>query len=253
NESNFTAIISTVALTLWAFIGLESASIPAESINNPKHTIPLATMLGTIIASVIYISSTVAIMGLVHPSILKTSSAPFTVAADALWGPIGGIIIGLGAIIACLGAINGWTLIQGQISYAMANDGLLPTVFRKKSKRGAPYVAIICSSLITTLIVVANYGGTLITMFKFIIELSSIQTLIAFLFCAIARILLLNKTKQSYKTKILVILLSITAFIYGIFAVASSDYAIVYWCMLLMLIGLPVYTLVKNKSNHART
>lgn len=245
--SNFTAIISTISLTLWAFIGLESASIPADSIENPERTIPLATMLGTIIASIIYITSTAAIIGLVNPSVLQFSSAPFTVAAQILWGNIGGAVVGIGAIIACLGAINGWTLIQGQISYAMANDGLLPKAFTKKSPQGAPYVAIISSSLITTLIIFFNYGSTLITMFKFILELSTIQTLITFLFCAIARVLLLNHSKKprSRNYKIMTLIICSTAFIYGMFAVASSGYEIVYWCMLLMLAGLPIYAFVK--------
>ncbi len=250
--SNTGAIVSTITLTMWAFIGLESASIPADSIINPKRTIPLATMLGTILASVIYISSTVAVMGLVNPHILKMSSAPFTDAAFVLWGNTGSFMIGIGAIIACFGAINGWILVQGQISYAIAKDGLFPQMFTKKSTHGAPYVAIILSSFITSVVILANYSDTLITMFKFILELSTAQTIITFLFCAIARLLLLNKNKKShtYKNYCLIIFTASSAFFYGLFAVASSDTAIVYWCMILMLLGLPVYTFVKasNKS-----
>jgi APA family basic amino acid/polyamine antiporter len=234
--SNFSAILTTAALTFWAFIGLESASVPADNIINPKKTISLATMLGTILAGIIYISSTAAIMGLVHPSILKSSAAPFTDAAFVLWGKNGGILIGITAIIACLGAVNGWILIQGQVAYAIAKDNLLPKIFTKKSKHDAPYVAIIASGFISSIMVVFGYTNSLINIFKMVIELSTIQTLISFIFCAIARILLLNKTKQSLQQYLFVLTFAISAFLYGLFAVASSQYATVYWCMLSLLL-----------------
>lgn len=243
--SNFSAILTTAALTFWAFIGLESASVPADNIINPKKTISLATMLGTILAGIIYISSTAAIMGLVHPSILKSSAAPFTDAAFVLWGKNGGILIGITAIIACLGAVNGWILIQGQVAYAIAKDNLLPKIFTKKSKHDAPYVAIIASGFISSIMVVFGYTNSLINIFKMVIELSTIQTLISFIFCAIARILLLNKTKQSLQQYLFVLTFAISAFLYGLFAVASSQYATVYWCMLSLLLGLPIYARVK--------
>jgi len=92
-----------------------------------------------------------------------------------------------------------------------------------------------------------NYSDGLIAMFKFIFELSTIATLISFLFCAIARLLLLGRTKSKAQNTNLIALISISAFAYGMFAVASAQESVVYWSMLLLLIGLPIYAWVKAK------
>jgi len=204
-------------------------------------------MLGTGIASVIYIFSTISIMGLVKPSVLQASPAPFTDAASVLWGQPGSIIIGITAIIACIGAINGWILIQGQIAFAIAKDNLFPRIFAKQSKHGAPYIAIIASSIISSLVIIINFTDSLISMFSFTSELSTVQTLIAFLFCAIASVLLINRSEKiNKKSKLTGIIIALFAFLYGLFVVANADPNIVYWCMLMLLIGLPIYAVVKK-------
>lgn len=242
--SNFSAILTTAGLTLWAFLGLECASIPAGSIENPKRTIPLATLLGTLIAAIIYIASTTAIMGLVKPSVLQNSHAPFTDAALILFGNYGSIFVGIGAIIACLGAVNGWILIQGQMAFAIANDQLLPPILTKTSKQGAPYMALIISSVISSFIIFLNFSDGLISMFSFMFSLSTIMTLIAFMFCATAKILILAREKHT-QNNLVPIIIAMFAFVYGIFAIASTDHDIVFWSLIMLLLGLPVYGWVK--------
>src|SRR5512132_570561 len=52
---------ATATLTLWAFLGLECATIPAAEIERPDVTIPRATVIGTAVTAVIYIVSTIAV------------------------------------------------------------------------------------------------------------------------------------------------------------------------------------------------
>lgn len=245
-KSDFSAVITTAGITLWAFLGLECASIPAGNIENPKRTIPLATILGTLIAAVIYIASTISVMSLVPPSLLQNSSAPFSDAAHVLWGHAGGILVGIGAIIACFGAVNGWILVQGQMSFAIAQDKLLPKIFTKTSKHGAPYMALIISGIISSLNVLINYNDSLITIFSFMIMLSTITTVIAFLFCAIAKILIIGREKhEQNKTNLTYIIISLVAFTYGLFAITSTECTVVFWSFITLLLGLPVYGWVK--------
>ncbi len=246
DKTDLSAVITTAGITLWAFLGLECASIPAGNIKNPKRTIPLATILGTLIAAVIYITSTISVMSLVPPSILQNSSAPFSNAANVLWGNAGGILVGIGAIIASFGAVNGWILVQGQMSYAMAEDKLLPKIFTKTSKHGAPYMALIISGVISSLSIALNYNASLITIFSFFIMLSTITTVIAFLFCAIAKILIIGREKrETNKTNYTYIIISSIAFTYGLFAIVSAEYGVVFWSFITFLLGLPVYGWVK--------
>lgn len=245
--SNLEAIFITSSLTLWAFLGLESASIPAGSINNPKRTITIATILGTLIASVIYITSYTSILGLIDHNTLQASEAPFTVAANILWGDFGAFLIGIGACIACLGAVNGWVLIQGQMAYAIADDNLLPKFLSKKSKLGAPSSALITSSIITSSVLIFNSSDKLITIFKIALELSTITTLLTFLFCTGARLTLLSKSHSTLHTKhkFTVAAICMVAFIYGLVALASYNPEIVTWSLIVLMCGLPVYAWVK--------
>ena len=63
--SNFAAITATTTLTLFAFLGLESATIPSGNIHEPEKTIPRATMIGTIITILVYVLGSAVVMGMI--------------------------------------------------------------------------------------------------------------------------------------------------------------------------------------------
>ena len=76
NVSDSAAIAACAALTLWAFIGLESATVPAGNVDQPERTIPLATIIGTCLAAIVYIFVTVVAFGVAPIADLQSSSAP---------------------------------------------------------------------------------------------------------------------------------------------------------------------------------
>ena len=115
-----------------------SATVPAEHVRDPRRTIPRATLFGTVVAAVVYILSNTAVQGILPPDALAHSSAPFADAARVMLGDWGYYFIAGGAVIACLGALNGWVLLQGQIPMAPARDGLFPAILARTSRRGVP-------------------------------------------------------------------------------------------------------------------
>lgn len=135
--SNFDAVTATAALALWAFLGLESATIPSDKVKNPSKTIPRSTVAGILLAALLYVSSTVGVMGIISPAELQESAAPFADAAQKIWGNCASGLVAAGAAIACFGALNGWILLQGQLPMAAARDKLFPSVFKKVSKKGS--------------------------------------------------------------------------------------------------------------------
>ena len=143
------AVTSTATLTLWAFLGLESATVPAASIKDPSRTIPRATIIGTVLTAVLYIVSTIGVMSLLDPAALATSTAPFADAARVLGGEGAARIIALGAAISAFGALNGWVLIVGQVPMAIAQDGLFPRPFARLSSRGTPVIGMIIGATST--------------------------------------------------------------------------------------------------------
>ena len=91
---------------------MESATIPAGDVIDPKRTIPISTVLGISIAALLYVFGTTAVMGLVPREQLIHSVAPFSDAARVIWGGWGAAVISIAVIISALGALNGWTLLM---------------------------------------------------------------------------------------------------------------------------------------------
>src|SRR6185436_13784653 len=113
-------------LTMFAYLGLESATVPAGDVTDPARTIPRATVLGIGIAALLYVLGTIAVIGVLPREVLVKSLAPFSDAAQVLWGPWGATVISLAVILSSIGALNGWTLLMGQVPMAAAQEGLFP-------------------------------------------------------------------------------------------------------------------------------
>jgi basic amino acid/polyamine antiporter, APA family len=238
-------VTATATLTLWAFLGLECATIPAGSIRDPEKTIPRATVTGTLLAAVLYIVSTVGVIGLLAPATLGQTSAPFAEAARALAGDRAAAIVALGAAISCFGALNGWTLIVGQLPMAVANDGLFPRVFSRVSRRGTPVVGMIVSGVLTTALVAINYSRSLVDLFTFIILLATLSTLVPYAFCSLAGFML-TRVPGAARLSGGAAIVAALAFAYALWAIGGAGADVVYWGFLLLLAGLPVYVWVRR-------
>ncbi len=250
-ETDFDAITASASLTLWAFLGLESATIPSDKIKNPKKTIPIATILGTIITAFIYISSSIAIMGIIKPADLAQSAAPYADSAKIMFGNKAALLIAGGAVISCFGALNGWILMQGQIPFAAAKDGVFPKVFEKTNIRGIPILGIFISSLLACLLVGMNFTKGLSSMFSFMIKLSTLTVLFPYLLSSLAEIIILSKKKKvvSRKKMAIILFFSIPAFLYSLWAVVGLGSEIVYLGFILLMCGIPFYVLIKYNQH----
>ena len=251
-ESNFSAISAVATLTLYAFLGIECATIPAGNIENPDKTIPRATMLGTIIVTILYILGTVVLFGVLPLDILQNSPAPFAEAAKIIGGNYGGYFVAVGVLISGIGVLNGWILITGQISMATAKDDLFPEFFKKENKNGAPVNGFIIGGVLSSIVMLMNYTEGLVEQFEFIVQLTVLVILMPYLFTAASYALIVIEKKLHTKSWIKTFILSALGFAYSLWAIYGSGYETVFYGFLLMLIGIPVYIYmkwIKNKQN----
>ncbi len=249
-ESDFIALTGSASLCLWAFLGLESATVPSENVDQPEKNIPRATILGTLFAAILYIAATVALMGLIAPSDLANSTAPFADGAKMLIGPAGAWIVGFGALVSCLGALNGWTLMTAQIPMAAARDNLFPKAFCRLSSKGIPVTGILIQTVLISLLVGTNFSRGLVDAFNFIISLAVMTTLLPYTMSTMAKLALMLGKKSLGKpllSKKDVVITSL-AFLYSLWALAGSGQETVYWGFLLLIAGLPVYIWITWKQ-----
>ena len=246
SSSNFSAISTGASLTLWAFLGLESATVPAENVHNPKRNIPLATIVGTLIAACTYIASSTAIMGMIPADKLATSYSPFAAAASIMFGNWGKWLIAAGAAISCFGCLNGWILLQGQVAMAAADDGLFPSIFAKRNKAGLPAHGLIITSILISLLLIFTADSNLINQFELIILTATLASLIPYLYTTIAYLIIADKQSlQLTKTKIAISLLGA---LYSFWVIFGAGKVIVFYGSILMLTCVPLYALIATKK-----
>lgn len=240
---------TTAALALWALLGFECATIPAEHVADAERTIPRATMIGVAIAAIITVTACTVVQGLVPLDTLKNSSAPFADAARRLWGNGGAALMAAAMAVSCLGALNGWILIQGQIPFAAARDGLFPAQFAKVDERGTPKTGLVIGSVLATLVVGANFNGSLVSVFTASILLATAASLLPYLFSAAALWRLQPPAPQRRRWRKPVALL---ALVYSAWALIGTGSEALLWGAGLLLAGLPVYALMRyRKPVHA--
>lgn len=234
---------STLALTLWAFLGFESAAIAAGEAEDPRRVIPRATALGIAIATVLYVASSFAVLGLVPRAALGPSTAPYADAARVLWGPTAGKLVAAGAFVSCLGALNGWILVSGQMPLALAKDRLFPAAFGVTGPRGTPTFGLVISCALGAALVLASESGSLVAMYQGMLLLSSVAALVALVFMAMAEVALQRAAPRPSR---LAIAVALGGFCYGLLAIAGAGQEAVFWGFLLLLSGIPFHVFLRR-------
>ncbi len=110
------AVFEATLLCFWAFLGLETASVISRQMRDPARSVPIATVGGILLATIIYISATTAISGLIPADRLATSTAPFADATGTFLGPVAAILVALAAAAKALGTL-GSTQLSGTESW----------------------------------------------------------------------------------------------------------------------------------------
>lgn len=235
-HSDFSAFSQAATLTLWAFMGMESASVPSESVDNPSRNIPLATLLGTLIAAVLYTICSAVIMGMIPMNELAHSTSPFAAAAKMIFGQWGEWIIAGGAVASCAGALNGWILVQSQVAMAAADNGLFPSIFAKRNRSHVPGWGLVITFGLMCLALLLVQGRHLVDQFELTISVAVTSALLCYIYTAMSELLHLSRNEEmasnAGKAHSLVALLATAYCIWALFG-AGRD--IIFYVMLLVL------------------
>ncbi len=252
NESHFSAVSSAAALTFWAFVGLEAATVPAENTSGYKD-IYKATIFGTLIAAGVYIVSTFVLMGMIPIEQLMHSQFPFAEAATQLFGVNAGAILALCAVISGLGALNVCVLIQGQIVFAAARDNLFPHRFAKLSKHDAPIAAQLLSSSIITFYLILTIEPILLNQFNKIALLATLLTLVTYLASMLAEVKFSIKGEGAASKGLLskTALVACVASAYSIWMISSFEKTLLLSTLMLFMAAVPIYYFFIRKQNDA--
>lgn len=250
-KSDLAAISGAAALTLWAYLGLESATVPSGNVIEPEKTIPRATILGVLVAAAVYIAVTTVAIGVLPPQALALSTAPLADVSREMWGATGGVLVAIGAVISTFGTLNGFTLLCGQVPYGAALDHIFPDRLGQLSRYGTPANALIFSNLLASILVTMNFAKGLVGAFNTIILLAVMSSLLPYALCSLAELMILVKTGRTSGTPAIlkIALLGCLGFAYSLWALYGAGAQTVFLGFLLVLAGIPIHVWIKWRNS----
>lgn len=247
--------LNTISLaatsTLWAFVGLESATVTAGEIKDPEKNIKKSTIYGMIIAAIIYILISVGSMGVMSNAELSASTAPLTDIFTKILGSSIGKVLAAAVVICILGTTIGWILSTARVAYAAGVDGVFPKFFGElHPKYGTPVNSLIIGSILVNILLVMNYQKGMVSAFTFITILATLSFLPVYLLSVSAEIMLLFKEEKDFSFKIFIkkSIIPLMAFAYSIWTIYGSGAETVMWGFILMLVGIPFYIYNYHKN-----
>lgn len=250
SELPLSQILSRVALlTFWGFIGVETATTAAESVENPSQTIPRAVVAGTACVALLYLINSLGIMGIIPGNELIHSNAPYADAAQLIFGGNWYLLISVAASIICIGTLNAWMLTSGQIALGLAQDKLLPSFFGRKNKYDAPFWGLLvsCMGIVPLLILTAN--KSLAAQVLTIIDFSVTAFLFVYGICCIAFFKLLIQRTKTMRERLFPLLYGCIALFFCCWVLYETSLSTLLIASLFTLSGIPLYLYYRTRKH----
>jgi len=244
NPTDFHALSTTTTLTLFAMLGIECAMIPAGRVRDPSRTIPRATLIGTLVTAAIYIGVSAVPMLLIPQAALAASNAPFADLFAQVLGNRSGQVLAIFVVIGGMGALNGWTLVLGEVTQTMARHGSFPRFLSKENRHGAPTFALIATGSIASMMLLMNYNQSVAGMFAFLNIVVTAGNLPFYFVCALAVLLGAHRFPDMSPRRVrLVKAAALGALLFCAWATLGIEAKPLLWALALLGVGVLVYGL----------
>jgi len=241
---DFGGTLAASTIALFAMLGLESAAMPAAQVRDPERTIPRATVAGTALVAAICIAISATAMLLLPQDELAKSSAPLSALMDRHTGHAASRTLALFVVVSGLGALNGWTLLAGEVTRSMAVQRALPAWLARANARGVASAALWTTGGLASAMVLMSYSRSLVEGFTFLTKVVTAAALPLYLCCSLALLVLARRWKVSGA------LLAALGAAYSVFAFIGLGSEPFWLALLLTVAGLPLYFLLRRDSGN---
>lgn len=239
------ALPAGAALIVWAYSGIESATVPAEEIQGEGRTIRRGTLVGYAIGTLVFLAVATAITGVLPNEEIARSVRPMADAAGKIAGPVGSAAIGCAAIAAGICTLNGWILMSGRIPVSAAQDGIFfERLGRIHPRFQTPHVALLAGGAIASAMLCLGLSKPLLERFDSIVAFSVLLTLLPHLFTAGAELLFSRRRAGSSAVPAI-------AFAFSLFTIYGLGPEVALWGLLTLLAGIPVYVVFRSRTRAA--
>jgi len=242
------ATAAAATVSLFSMLGVECATIPAGKVDNPETTIPRATIAGTLFAALVYIGVSAIPLLLLPQAGLAKSAAPFADLLNHYWGAGSGRWLAFFVVISGVGALNGWTLVAGELTASFARHGVFPESFMKSNRRGAPATSLILMGVLASAMIVMNYNRSLAEGFTFLSVMVTAANLPLYLVGGLALFILWRRGAMNKRIVRLLFSAAMTC-IYSLWIFYGVGKESMLWAIALGAVSLPVYWFMRQRKS----
>ncbi len=192
-QTDSKAVMHSILICLWAFVGVESAAVSSGLVKNPQRTVPIATMLGTALAGIVYILATQVMSGMFPAEVMAKTGAPFAASTSLMVGSWAAPVVSAFTAFACLAALGSWMMLVGQAGVRAARDGNFPKIYGEVDSHGVPRKGIILSAIKMTLLMafmtfMSSKGSNSSDIFGELIGIAVLLTMLPYFYSCVALI-----------------------------------------------------------------
>jgi len=248
------AIAASMVGSLFSSDAWNNVTFIAAEIKNPKRNIGLSLFLGTLIVSIIYITTNLMYLNALslHEIAFPGGDRVAVAASNAIFGYYGAAVIAVMIMISTFGCNNGLILAGARVYYTMAKDGLFFKKAGTLNKKAVPEWALWAQAVVASILCLSGGYNDLLDMIAFVVVIFYVLTIIG--------IFVLRKTKpdieRPYKAFAYPFLPALYILMGLVFCVFLVFFKPLYtlWGLGIVLAGIPVYYLtIRNQKKNKLT
>jgi amino acid transporter len=184
-------VLNTAGIMIYAFSGIEGATVPSGEVKNPARTVPRAILLALGAATVMYLAIQYVALGIMGPALANTGNTPLAEAAGVALGPVARTIMIFAAVVSMFGYLSANVLSEPRGLFAMSRDGFLPRVLTSVHPHfRTPNRAIGIYGVMVATVALVGSVLTEIDGFKWLTVFANLAALALYFLCAIATLVL---------------------------------------------------------------
>lgn len=151
------AVLGTAGIVIFAFSGIEGATIPSGEVKNSARTVPLAILLALGAATMLYMAIQYVALGIMGLALANTGRVPLAAAAEVALGPAARAVMIAAAVVSMFGYLSANVLSEPRGLFAMSRDGFLPRLLSQVDpKYHTPNTAIMIYGVMVTVIALSG-------------------------------------------------------------------------------------------------
>ncbi|HWA03868.1 MAG TPA: amino acid permease [Rhizomicrobium sp.] len=244
--SFMTVVPRATVMVFWAFLGLEGAIVLSTRVRNPARDVPIATLGGIAVATLIYMAACGALMGILPAATLAKSSAPFADGAAAMFGAATAGLVAFCAVIKASATLGGNILIAGETGECESVLGHMRPHLRDRQTHKVSIPTLLLTGTVLSAIAMLSASPTLGRQFTLITNVVVVLAMLEY--AAFAGALFVLGRSLPPARRFWTRALSVAALMFCAWIVSSSDPSLLVWSVAPVAIAVLAYVFFRMRN-----